>query len=58
MLRQRVKGNESDRYISARSVERDKMIEKYRIKDDKGRLLILYISKLPFNRKSILNTES
>ncbi len=34
MLRQRVKGKESDRFISARSVERDKKIEKYTINDD------------------------
>jgi len=39
MLRQRVKEGESDRYITARSVEREKKIEKYTIKDDTG---ILY----------------
>jgi hypothetical protein len=36
MLRQRVKGGESDRYITARSVEREKKIEKYTITDNKG----------------------
>ena len=36
MLRQRVKGNESDRFITARSVERDKKIEKYNIKEEKS----------------------
>jgi hypothetical protein len=34
MLRQRVKGKESDRYIAARSVERDKKIEKYQINEE------------------------
>jgi WD40 repeat protein len=34
MLRQRVKAGESDRFITARSVERDKKIEKYNIRDD------------------------
>lgn len=41
MLRQRVKGGESDRYISARSVEREKLIEKYTIKEDKSMSFIL-----------------
>jgi hypothetical protein len=36
MLRQRVKAGESDRYITARSVEREKKIEKYTIRDIKG----------------------
>lgn len=36
MLRQRVRGNESDRFITARSVERDKKIEKYQVIDDKA----------------------
>ena len=36
MLRQRVRGNESDRFITARSVERDKKIEKYQIRDDRS----------------------
>lgn len=36
MLRQRVIGRESDRYIPARSVEREKMIEKYTIREDIG----------------------
>lgn len=36
MLRQRVKGNESDRFITARSVERERKIEKYNIKDEKS----------------------
>jgi len=35
MLRQRVKASESDRFITARSVERDKRIEKFNIKDEK-----------------------
>jgi hypothetical protein len=37
MLRQRVRGGESDRFITARSVEREKKIEKYNIKDEKGK---------------------
>lgn len=36
MLRQRVKAGESDRYITARSVEREKKIEKYTIRENKG----------------------
>jgi WD40 repeat protein len=34
MLRHRVRDKESDRYIAARSVERDKRIEKYQISDE------------------------
>jgi hypothetical protein len=34
MLRHRVRGKESDRYIAARSAERDKRIEKYQINDE------------------------
>jgi hypothetical protein len=34
MLRQRLKGKESDRFITARSVEREKKIEKYQIYED------------------------
>ena len=40
MLRQRVKGRESDRYITARSAEREKKIEKYTIMDSKGILFL------------------
>lgn len=37
MLRQRSKGKESDRFIFARSLEREKLIEKYTIKDIPGK---------------------
>jgi hypothetical protein len=37
MLRQRVRGKESDRYITARSAERDKRIEKYTIQESKSK---------------------
>lgn len=37
MLRQKSKGKESDRFISARSVEREKTLDKFRIKDDNGK---------------------
>jgi hypothetical protein len=40
MLRKMFKSKESDRYISARSVEREKVIEKFSIKDDKGKIFI------------------
>jgi cell division cycle 20-like protein 1 (cofactor of APC complex) len=48
MLRQRLRGTESDRFITARSVERDKKIEKYQIKEDRVTL---------DNKKSSLSTE-
>jgi hypothetical protein len=39
MLRQRVRDRESDRYITARSAERDKLLEKYSLLDNKGKSL-------------------
>lgn len=38
MLRRLLKTKESDRYISARSVEREKVIERFTIREDKGNL--------------------
>lgn len=37
MLRQRAKGKESDRYIYARSAEREKKIERYTVQIDHGK---------------------
>lgn len=37
MLRQRSKGQETDRFIYARSLEREKLIDKYTIKDEIGK---------------------
>lgn len=36
MLRQKSKGKESDRFILARSLEREKKIDKFRIKEENG----------------------
>jgi hypothetical protein len=36
MLRQKSKGKESDRFIIARSLEREKKIDKFRIKEEIG----------------------
>jgi len=36
MLRQKSKGKESDRFIMARSLEREKKIDKFRIKEENG----------------------
>jgi hypothetical protein len=37
MLRQKSKGKESDRFILARSIEREKIIDRFRIKEDNGK---------------------
>jgi len=38
MLRQKSKGKESDRFILARSIEREKIIDKFRIRDENGNI--------------------
>ena len=40
MLRHRVRGKESDRYIAARSTERDKRIEKYQISEENCKIAL------------------
>jgi cell division cycle 20-like protein 1 (cofactor of APC complex) len=40
MLRHRVRGKESDRYIAARSTERDKRIEKYHISEENCKIAL------------------
>ncbi len=42
MLRQKSKGKESDRFIIARSVEREKKLDKFRIKEENGNKFFLY----------------
>lgn len=51
MLRQKSKGKQSDRFIIARSAEREKILDKFRIKEYNGKKIFLFLIFRSFENK-------